>query len=76
MTQWNSNEFDDYVKESASRLLATIRRILRNDADAEDALQETYFAAWRARDRFDGRSTMNTWVHRIAINTALNKLRL
>ena len=75
MTQWNSNEFDDYVKESASRLLATIRRILRNDADAEDALQETYFAAWRARHRFDGRSTMNTWVHRIAINTALNKLR-
>ena len=75
MAQWNSNEFDDYVKESASRLLATIRRILRNDADAEDALQETYLAAWRARDRFDGRSTMNTWVHRIAINTALNKLR-
>ncbi len=75
MAQWNSNEFEDYVKESASRLLATIRRILRNDTDAEDALQETYFAAWRARDRFDGRSTLNTWVHRIAINTALNKLR-
>ncbi len=75
MAQWNSNEFDDYVKESASRLLATIRRILRNDADAEDALQETYLAVWRAQDRFDGKSTMNTWVHRIAINTALNKLR-
>ena len=75
MAQWKSNEFEDYVKESASRLLATIRRILRNDADAEDALQETYLAAWRAQDRFDGKSTMNTWVHRIAINTALNKLR-
>ena len=75
MAQWNQNEFEDYVKESASRLLATIRRILRNDADAEDALQETYLAAWRAQDRFDGKSTMNTWVHRIAINTALNKLR-
>ena len=75
MAQWNSNEFEDFVKESASRLLATIRRILRNDADAEDALQETYLAAWRAQDRFDGKSTMNTWVHRIAINTALNRLR-
>jgi RNA polymerase sigma-70 factor, ECF subfamily len=75
MAQWNSKEFDEYVEESASRLLAAIRRILRNDADAEDALQETYLAAWRAQDRFDGKSTMNTWVHRIAINTALNKLR-
>ncbi|MEI8022330.1 MAG: sigma-70 family RNA polymerase sigma factor, partial [Schlesneria sp.] len=75
MAQWTSSEFEAYVKESASRLLATIRRILRNDADAEDALQETYLAAWRAQDRFDRKSTMNTWVHRIAINTALNKLR-
>ena len=75
MAQWNSIEFEGYVKESASRLLATIRRILRNDADAEDVLQETYLSAWRARDRFDERSTMNTFVHRVAITTALNKLR-
>ena len=59
MAQWNSNDFDDYVKETASRLLATIRRILRNDADAEDALQETYLAAWRAQDRFDGNDGQN-----------------
>ena len=75
MAEWNETAFAAFVKESAGQMLAVIRRILRNDADADDALQETFLAAWRARDSFDGRSTMRTWVHRIATNTALNKLR-
>ncbi len=73
--QWTKEEFEMCARESAPRFIAVINRILRNDAEAEDALQETFMAAWRSRANFDGRSSMKTWIHRIAVNTALNKLK-
>ena len=75
MAGWTDTEFEIFAKESASPVLAAIRRIVRNETDAEDALQETLLAAWRGRESFDGKSSMSTWIHRIAINTALNKLK-
>ena len=43
--------------------------------DAEDALQETLLAAWRGIARFEGRSSLRSWLYRIATNTCLNALR-
>jgi RNA polymerase sigma-70 factor (ECF subfamily) len=43
--------------------------------DAEDALQETLLAAWLALDRFEGRSSVRTWLYRIATSRCLNQLR-
>ncbi len=74
MANLTSVDFEAFVRESSERLLAVSRRILRREMDAEDALQEAFVSAWRNRDRFDGRSSMGTWMHRIVINTALNKL--
>lgn len=68
-------EFEVFLRESAGRMMAVIRRILKDETESEDALQEAYLAAWRGRESFDGRSSMNTWMHRIATNTALNKLQ-
>ena len=71
----NADDFESLLQVSGDRLLAVARRILRNDADAEDALQEAFISGWRARDKFDGRSSLDTWMHRIVVNTSVNRLK-
>ena len=46
-------------------------KILGNSQDAEDALQETYIKALRSLPEFEGRSSLTTWLYRIAVNEAL-----
>jgi RNA polymerase sigma-70 factor (ECF subfamily) len=67
--------YDELVRAASPRLLATLRRMLRSEDDARDALQETFLAAFRALPRFAGESKLTTWLHRIAVNSALMKLR-
>ncbi len=50
-------------------------RMLGSIQDSEDALQDTLLAAWRGLDGFEGRSSMRTWLYRIATNCCLNMLR-
>lgn len=67
--------FARLVEAHAPRLLAVTRRYLRDDADAQDALQDTFIAAFRSIRRFKGESKLSTWLQSIAIRAALMKLR-
>lgn len=67
--------FEELVRDNAGRLLAVARRYLKSEEDAQDVVQETFFSAFRSLDRFEGGSRLSTWLHRIAVNAALMKLR-
>lgn len=66
---------EELVRTHGGRLLSVTRRMLRNEEDARDAVQQTFLSAFRALSSFNGQSRIATWLHRIAINTALMKLR-
>ena len=57
------------------RLYRLARGILRNDAEAEDVVQETYVRAFTHLEQFRGDSSLSTWLSRIAMNEALGRLR-
>jgi RNA polymerase sigma-70 factor (ECF subfamily) len=59
----------------SKRLYRTIVAITKNPDDAEDVLQETFLRAYLARESFEGRSSIYSWLTRIAINSALMVLR-
>jgi len=50
-------------------------RLMQNDADAEDIVQETFMNAFKAIDSFEGRSGLGTWLYRITYNNAMMRLR-
>jgi RNA polymerase sigma-70 factor (ECF subfamily) len=67
--------FEALVRSEAGRLLAVTRRLLANEEDAREAVQEAFISAFKAREQFGGDSKVSTWLHRIAVNAALSKLR-
>lgn len=56
-------------------MLTTARRMLRNEADAQDAVQESFLAAFRSIGSFRGGAELGTWLHRIVLNACLMRLR-
>lgn len=71
----DDSAFDELVNLAGHRLLAVARRMLGREEDAQDAVQEAFLSAFKSLDRFDGRSQLTTWLHRIAVNVCLMKLR-
>ena len=67
--------FTDFVDQTSGQIYHLLLRMLANEQDAEDALQETYIKAYQALPGFEGRSSLKTWLYRIATNEALMLLR-
>jgi len=70
----NRKEFNTMYTRFGPAVRARCRSICGNYADADEALQETFVRAWRARDKFDGAKPLN-WLQVIARNTSLELLR-
>ncbi|WP_406632731.1 sigma factor [Amycolatopsis sp. WGS_07] len=68
-------EFERAAAPLRGELLAHSYRLLGSWHEAEDAVQETYLRGWRAWDDFEQRSSVRTWLHRIATNVCLNAAR-
>jgi RNA polymerase sigma-70 factor (ECF subfamily) len=67
--------FEQLVRSTSGRLLATARRLLRNEEDARDAVQSAFIRAFQSLGRFRQESRLSTWLHRILVNEALMRLR-
>ena len=68
-------DFHDAIAARGDRWYAVCLRITRDRDLAEDAVQDALLSAWNKRDQFDRSARLETWIHRIAVNAALQLLR-
>jgi RNA polymerase sigma-70 factor (ECF subfamily) len=69
-----SAALEQQLEEFRSELTGYAYRMLGSPFEAEDAVQETFIRAWRSYDRFEGRSSLRSWLYRIATNVCLDLL--
>ena len=71
----DGHAYEVLVRRYSARMLAVARRLLRNEEDARDAVQDAFMNAFRALPRFRADAKLSTWLYRIVTNAALMTLR-
>lgn len=71
----DQDAYTELVNTYSGRLLSVARRMLRDEEDARDVVQQGFLSAFKALPHFNGQSRISTWLHRIVVNAALMKLR-
>jgi RNA polymerase sigma-70 factor (ECF subfamily) len=71
----DGDAFETCVRTNCGQMLIVARRILRNEEDANDAVQDAFLSAFKGISQFKGQSRLGTWLHRIVVNAALGRLR-
>jgi RNA polymerase sigma-70 factor (ECF subfamily) len=69
------DSFRVLVERHSGAIFRLAFRLTGNEQDAEDVVQETFLRAYRALHRFEARASFGTWLHRVAVNCALDHLR-
>lgn len=67
--------FSELVRRHRDRMWAVALRTLRDQEEAADALQDAFISAFRAAGSFRGQAQVTTWLHRIVVNTCLDRMR-
>ena len=71
----NSRAFETLLRRHQRSMFGTSLRLLSQDNDAEDAVQEAFIASWRRLPEFRSDAQFSTWLYRIVTNRSLNELR-
>ena len=71
----DSRAFERLYREHVGRVNGLCLRMTRNPDLAADCTQDAFIKAWKALPRFEARSSFSTWLHRIAVNTVLERRR-
>lgn len=71
----DSDAFEELVGRTSIRLYRAAMRVVHNESDAQEVLQEAYLSAWRGLPRFEGKSQFASWMYRIVVNHSLMHLR-
>jgi len=71
----DDTSYEEFVRRYGGKMLGVATRIVRNRDDARDCVQDAFLQAFKNIGRFEGRSSLWTWLHRIVVNAALLKLR-
>jgi len=72
----DKNAYADLVRAHGRSVFRVAWRITGNEADAEDVTQETFLRGYRRLESFQSRSNFGTWIYRIAVRCALDKLHI
>lgn len=71
----DTRAFDEIVRRHHARLYGLIYHMTSHKEDTEDILQAVFLRAYRSLPRFRGKSSLSTWLHRIAVNTTINFIK-
>lgn len=75
MQAGDATAFESAVRQFGGLLLTVARRVLDNEQDAQEAVQDAFLCAFRGIGGYDGAARFSTWLYRIGMNAALMKLR-
>ena len=71
----DESAFEDLVRRYQAKVYRLVRRLVGDDGDAQDALQETFVQVHRKIESFRGDAKFSTWLYRVATNICLNEVR-